>query len=231
MAEIINVGFKRLSDNAIIPKKAHASDSGFDLVASEDVVIEPGDTAVVPTGIAVQLPDGYEGQVRPRSGVTAKTKIRVNLGTIDNGYNGNIGVIVDNINQTENESIEVTDLLTGRKESKIRKKTSLNYETLAGDYIDVGIYRAQMAHEGEELMLKTLKNRVLCCKGTYLIRKGDRIAQLVVQALPSVESVEIETLEVTRRGAKGYGSSGVRKEHIRGIIEDNREVLQRLEGD
>src|SRR5699024_9980354 len=82
----ISVGFKRLSDNATIPTKAHASDSGFDLYAREDVIIEPGETAIVPTNIAVDLPAGYEAQVRPRSGVTAKTKLRVQLGTIDNDY-------------------------------------------------------------------------------------------------------------------------------------------------
>src|SRR5690606_2226499 len=93
----IHIGFKRLTPDAVIPTKAHASDSGFDLVASADVIIEPGATVVVPTGIAVELPEGYEAQVRPRSGVTSKTKLRVQLGTIDNGYAGEIGVIVDNM--------------------------------------------------------------------------------------------------------------------------------------
>src|SRR5690625_3734428 len=78
----IRVGFKRLTNSAVIPSKAHASDSGFDLVASEDVIVEPGETAVVPTGIAVELPAGYEAQVRPRSGVTAKTNLRVQLGRL-----------------------------------------------------------------------------------------------------------------------------------------------------
>lgn len=95
----IKVGFKRLNDNASIPTKAHASDSGFDLYASEDIVIEPGETAVVPTAIAVQLPEGCEATIRPRSGVTSRTKLRVQLGTIDNQYRGEVGVIVDNIDK------------------------------------------------------------------------------------------------------------------------------------
>src|SRR5699024_5645455 len=99
--EPVRVGFKRLSSDAVIPTKAHASDSGFDLYASEDVIIEPGETVIVPTGIAIELPPGYEAQVRPRSGVTAKTKLRVQLGTIDNGYTGEIGVIVDNFRYTK----------------------------------------------------------------------------------------------------------------------------------
>src|SRR5690625_2376235 len=94
--EIIQVGFKRLSDDAIIPTKAHPSDSGYDLCAAENVTIEPGETEVIPTGIAVKLPPGYEAQVRPRSGVTSRTKLRIQLGTIDQDYRGVIGVIVDN---------------------------------------------------------------------------------------------------------------------------------------
>src|SRR5690625_7111831 len=93
----VKIGYKTLNDDSILPTKAHPTDSGFDLYASDDVIIEPGETTIVPTGIAVELPKGYEAQVRPRSGVTAKTKLRVQLGTIDNGYNGEIGVIVDNI--------------------------------------------------------------------------------------------------------------------------------------
>src|SRR5690625_6556131 len=96
--DTISIGFKRLNENATIPTKAHPTDSGFDLYASEDVIIEPGETVIVPTGIAVDLPKGFEVQVRPRSGVTSRTKLRVQLGTIDNGYTGEIGVIVDNIN-------------------------------------------------------------------------------------------------------------------------------------
>src|SRR5690625_2829411 len=109
----VKIGFKRLNDGAILPTKAHPSDSGFDLCASEDVIIEPGETVIVPTGIAVELPKGYEAQVRPRSGVTAKTKLRVQLGTIDNGYTGEIGVIVDNIGVKE---ICVLDLNSGTVE-------------------------------------------------------------------------------------------------------------------
>src|SRR5690625_1455280 len=94
---MVKVGFKRLNDNAVIPTKAHPTDSGWDLYASEDVIIEPGETVIVPTGIAVELPKGFEAQVRRRPGVTAKRKLGVALGRIDNGYAGELGVIVDNI--------------------------------------------------------------------------------------------------------------------------------------
>lgn len=102
MAEELNVmeiGFKRLSENAVLPTKAFPTDSGWDLYASEGVIIPPGETVVVPTDIAVVLPEGHEATVRPRSGITSKTKIRVQLGTIDESYRGNIGIITDNISQ------------------------------------------------------------------------------------------------------------------------------------
>src|SRR5699024_2721368 len=109
-SQSISVGFKRLTDGAVIPTKAHYNDSGFDLYASEDVIIEPCETAIVLTGIAVELPKGFEAQIRPRSGVTAKTKLRVQLGTIDNGYTGEIGVIVDNVRAT----VDGIDIREGR---------------------------------------------------------------------------------------------------------------------
>lgn len=170
----IQVGFKRLTPDAVIPTKAHPTDSGFDLVASEDVIIEPGETKVVPTGIAVQLPAGFEATVRPRSGVTAKTKLRVQLGTIDNGYGGGIGVIVDN------------NYRIGRNPRKFYYRVD---GTTIGRSYDIGV-----------------------AEGTYLIRKGDRIAQIVITRLPDVEAIEVFDAEETVRGAKGFGSSGVSTE-------------------
>src|SRR5690625_2573440 len=177
----IRVGFKRLDESAIIPTKAHVSDSGFDLYALEDTIIEPGETKVIPTGIAVSLPAGYEAQVRPRSGVTAKTKLRVQLGTIDNGDTGEIGVIVDNIRYTK----DGVDILSG----EVTTSKSRQVDTIDGNTITVNkSYKAF----------------------PYLIRKGDRLAQLVIQPLPTVQAYEIEgDIEQTDRGAGGFGSSGV----------------------
>lgn len=93
---MIKVGFKKMSENAIIPTKAHPTDSGFDLCVPETTIIDFSRTIVVDTEIAIKLPPGYEAQVRPRSGVTSKTTLQVHLGTIDNGYTGSIGIIVKN---------------------------------------------------------------------------------------------------------------------------------------
>ncbi|HDR6318369.1 TPA: dUTP diphosphatase [Bacillus thuringiensis] len=91
----LRVKIKRLKD-VELPKYAKPGDSGFDLVAAEDTIIWPGETKVVPTGLALEIPPGYELQVRPRSGMTRNTKLRVVLGTVDSGYRGEVGVLVDN---------------------------------------------------------------------------------------------------------------------------------------
>jgi len=92
----LRVKIKRLRD-VELPKYARPGDSGFDLVAAEDTIIWPGETKVVQTGFAFEIPLGYELQVRPRSGMTRKTKLRVVLDTVDSGYRGEVGVLVDNI--------------------------------------------------------------------------------------------------------------------------------------
>ena len=84
---------------AKMPTYAHLTDSGMDIYALEDITIAPGQTVVIPTGLKVAIPSGYELQVRPKSGRCVKTKLRVanTPGTIDAGYRDEIGVIIDNI--------------------------------------------------------------------------------------------------------------------------------------
>ena len=84
---------------AKIPTYAHMTDSGMDVYALEDITIAPGETKLVPTGLKVAIPAGYELQVRPKSGRCLKTKLRIanTPGTIDAGYRDEIGIIVDNI--------------------------------------------------------------------------------------------------------------------------------------
>lgn len=87
----------KLSDNAVVPKRMNVLDSGLDLYAARLIIIHPGETKVVPTGIAVQLPKGCEGQVRSRSSVSLEGKLLVHFGTIDNSYNKEVGIIVTNL--------------------------------------------------------------------------------------------------------------------------------------
>ena len=172
------LGFKRLSDDATIPTRAHSTDSGFDLYAAEDVVIHPRDTKVVKTDIAIQLPEGMEAQVRPRSGITSVGFVQVHLGTIDNSYRGNIGIIVEN-------------------------KKFHGYET-ANNRVPLNV-KGGLIQNDDGSLYKT-DDKIF--SGTCLVRKGDKIAQLVVQHLPQVEAVEVDTLDETDRGEGGFGSTG-----------------------
>ena len=124
----MNVKFIKLSENAIVPCYGRKGDAGLDLFTAEDIRIPSRETKVVPTDIAIQLPQGYEAQVRPRSGISlngakgcyhvslvltfspileedmipkeikeeCSPYLRVQLGTIDSNYRGNIGIITYN---------------------------------------------------------------------------------------------------------------------------------------
>lgn len=88
-----------LEEGLEVPKYAHIGDAGIDIRALEDYEILPGETKLVKTGIKIAIPQGYEIQVRPRSGLSLKTKMRVanSPGTIDSNYRGEVGIIIDNI--------------------------------------------------------------------------------------------------------------------------------------
>lgn len=89
---------ERIHPNAIIPNKAHKEDAGFDLYSVEDCVLQPGDFKSINTGIKIQLPKNTEAQIRPKSGLASNFGISVlnTPGTIDEGYTGEIGVILVN---------------------------------------------------------------------------------------------------------------------------------------
>ena len=89
------LNFKKLSSTAITPTKAHTTDAGFDLYADEEVTLLKGETLAVKTNIAIELPEGYVADVRPRSGWTLNTSLRVQYGTIDAGYREGIGIICE----------------------------------------------------------------------------------------------------------------------------------------
>lgn len=96
---IVSVPIEYCHENAKCPTYAHLGDAGMDIYALEDITIAPGETKLIPTGIKVALPKGYELQVRPKSGRCLKTHLRIANapGTIDSGYRDEIGIIVDNI--------------------------------------------------------------------------------------------------------------------------------------
>ena|SRR5699024_1903652 len=144
------INIKKLHPDAIIPTRSYPTDSGLDLYALEDTTIPDGETVLVRTGISVDIPPGYEAQVRPRSGLTLKGDIKVNLGTVDASYRGDVGII-----------------------------TTCTFPV----------------------------NSVF--RGTaYTVRKGDKIAQLVIQRveLPDINIVE-EFESESERGENGFGST------------------------
>ncbi|OGV62812.1 MAG: deoxyuridine 5'-triphosphate nucleotidohydrolase [Lentisphaerae bacterium RIFOXYC12_FULL_60_16] len=94
----MHVNVKRLVPDARLPEYAHPGDAGMDLFASETADIPPGETRLIHTGIAIELPAETEAQVRPRSGLALKHQVTVlnSPGTIDCGYRGEVGVILIN---------------------------------------------------------------------------------------------------------------------------------------
>lgn len=142
----LDVVLQRLDPQLPLPAYAHPGDAGADLLTAVDVELAPGERALVPTGIAIALPEGYVALVHPRSGLAARHGLSIvnTPGTVDAGYRGEIKVLL--INQDPREPI--------------------------------------------------------------VLRRGDRIAQLVIQRVERARFVEAEVLPDSVRGAGGYGSTG-----------------------
>ena len=149
MTDTVPVAFKRLEHGHDLPLPAYQSDqaAGMDLCAAveEPLALAPGAHALVPTGLAMALPDGYEAQVRPRSGLAAKHKVTVlnTPGTVDADYRGEVKVILIN--------------------------------------------------HGE---------------APFEIKRGERIAQMVIAPVTQAAVREVDDLPETVRGAGGFGSTG-----------------------
>ena len=163
------IKFKKLSQTAIAPNKSHYNDSGFDLYADEDAILAYGETKVIATNIALELPDGFMADVRPRSGLTSKTALRVQYGTVDAGYRGNIGIICDNVDNLY----------------KVKTIDNKLHAIITGD-----------------------QDAILTYNTAIEIKRGDKIAQLVIQRIPDIELIEADELNETARGAGGFGSTG-----------------------
>jgi len=143
---MVEISITRLDPGLPLPSYAHPGDAGADLCSAVDLTLDPGERALVPTGLAMALPEGYVGLVHPRSGLAARHGISVvnAPGTIDAGYRGEIQVCLVNTDPRE----------------------------------------------------------------PFAVRRGDRIAQLVVQRFETAAFVEVDALPGSVRGAGGYGSTG-----------------------
>lgn len=98
----------RLREDAVLPRQAYAGDAGLDLAACDQVTLGPGDRALVGTGLAVAIPEGFAGFVQPRSGLAARHGISVvnSPGLIDSGYRGEVRVVLLNTDSVEPFTIE-----------------------------------------------------------------------------------------------------------------------------
>jgi dUTP pyrophosphatase len=154
-------------DDAVLPAYAKQGDAGMDVCCADDVVLKPGETVIIPTGLKLAIPEGYEIQVRPRSGISYKTPLRLSNspGTIDSGYRDELGILMTNTSEIYLSRQE--DIFT------IDSKGNAN--------------------------------------GTYKIKKGDRVAQIVLQKVPRMVFKVVDSVNNvgTNRGG-GFGSTGVR---------------------
>lgn len=163
----IEVQIELCREDAVLPKYARAGDAGMDVYAAEEVWIRPGETVIIPTGLKLAIPEGYEIQVRPRSGVSYKTPLRLpnSPGTIDSGYRDELGIIMTNTSET----------------------CSSNAERI-------------LSIDGKDNQM-----------GTYRIKKGDRVAQAVLQEVPRIAFRVVESVKaVGQDRGGGFGSTGVR---------------------
>ena len=105
---MIELPIQRLRSDAIIPARAYHGDAGLDLAACERVELAPGERAVVGTGLAVAIPEGYAGFVQPRSGLAAKHGITIvnTPGLVDSGYRGELKIVLLNTDERERFVVE-----------------------------------------------------------------------------------------------------------------------------
>lgn len=142
----MRLAIKRLDPDLPLPRYAHEGDAGLDLYSAEDVALHPMQRALIPTGIALAIPEGFAGFVQPRSGLALRAGLSFanTPGLIDCHYRGEIKLVAINLDPS----------------------TSIH------------------------------------------IARGDKVAQLVIQAVQRVELDEVDELDETVRGEGGFGSTG-----------------------
>ena len=124
---------KLLDENVPIPEYRHPGDAGLDLPSRVDIVIEPGERAMVPTGLAVAIPHGYAGLVLPRSGLASRHGIGLvnSPGLIDSGYRGEVAVVLINTDKTEPFRISRGDRIAQLMIQKVEQVEVVAVEDLA----------------------------------------------------------------------------------------------------
>ena len=200
-----------LMDEGKIPVYANYNDAGADVFAAEDLVIRPMEKKIIPLNFKVALPDHIEIQVRPRSGLTLKTSIRIpnSPGTVDAGYRNPVGVIVENTYNLANLPYEML------YDEVLREKIQKEYRILTPKSKSE-VYTAFSSRDSETpetlaLVPFMVMDRNSNPYGTLYIEKGTKIAQVVFNEVVHADFILTEDVSVlgTNRGG-GYGSTGLK---------------------
>lgn len=147
---MLEIAVRRLDPDLPVPAYAHPGDAGADLHAATAVVLAPGERALVPTGVALALPDGYAAFVHPRSGLALRHGLSVvnTPGTIDAGYRGEVKVLLVNHDRHEDVHIERGDRIAQLVVQRVEHVTFREVESLedtsrgAGGYGSTGGHRS-----------------------------------------------------------------------------------------
>lgn len=150
----VEVLITRLDEGVPLPSYSHPGDAGADLVTTVDVHLEPGERVLVPTGVALALPDGYVGLVHPRSGLAAKLGVSiVNApGTVDAGYRGEISVLLINLDPAMPVDLARGDRVAQLVVQQVEKARFVEVDRLPGSARGAGGYGSTggFAHTPEE---------------------------------------------------------------------------------
>jgi dUTP pyrophosphatase len=146
--ETVRVGVRLLDPGAALPAYAHAGDAGADLCAAADVELAPGARALVPTGVALELPPGYVGLVHPRSGLAARLGVTVlnAPGTVDAGYRGEIMVNLVNHDPTHTATIARGDRIAQLVVQRVERADFRPVDELSGSSRGAGGHGSTGGH-------------------------------------------------------------------------------------
>jgi dUTP pyrophosphatase len=146
----VTVPLRRLDPDLPVPAYAHPGDAGADLLAARDVEIGPGERALVPTGVAIALPDGYVGLVHPRSGLAARLGVTVlnAPGTVDSGYRGEILVNLINHDRANVAKISRGDRIAQLVVQRVERARFAVVDELAESSRGAGGHGSTGGHSG-----------------------------------------------------------------------------------
>ena len=145
----MEVPVRRLDPDLPLPAYAHPGDAGADLVAAEDVVLAPGERRLVPTGVAIALPDGYVGLVHPRSGLAHRLGVTVlnAPGTVDAGYRGEIKVNLVNHDRSATVKISRGDRIAQLLVQRVERAVFRTVDELPGTVRGTGGHGSTGGHQ------------------------------------------------------------------------------------